>query len=409
MSTQRVTASPVIIVDDGELTDVRQLLAGFAVGFREEKSLERVTEAAACDLLVTSAPRALASRTGGPAGAGPPCRLHVVVYDTISRTVHRVLAQSGCDVVIGRPVHPAVFRLLLEHAIYSGPERRRRGRAAMLAPVKLKFGRRVREATLIQLSVRGCGLVSGVEAAVGQDLEVIFPPELTGGVRLGLAGRVLAVGAPVSSDGPGHRIAVGFGSSDVAERKLLVDVMKRHALGFPGRAASPTAAPRSGAIEAAPAETTVELADAVPDLADAAAELADAAQGDSTADSDPRAGPRKLYPRRVLAAGFGETRMLIGRDLSLGGMRVRPVPGLQLGDEFKIALYGSGEHAALVLKAVVARDDGWAGLVLHFRDVKGRPAAGLAALVEELPASRAAKGAEARAPGVVVSEILEDG
>ena len=88
-------------------------------------------------------------------------------------------------------------------------------------------------------------------------------------------------------------------------------------------------------------------------------------------------------------------------------MRVRPVAGLQLGDEFKLALYGGGDHPALVIRAAVARDDGGDGLVLHFRDVAGPAAAGLAKLVETLPAVAGEKEAGAQAPGVVVSEILE--
>jgi hypothetical protein len=99
--------------------------------------------------------------------------------------------------------------------------------------------------------------------------------------------------------------------------------------------------------------------------------------------------------------------MLIGRDLSLGGMRVRPVPGLQLGDEFKLALYAGGAHSALVVKAVVARDDGGDGLVLTFPDVAGPAAAELTKLVDTLPTTVDERAADSPAPGVIVSEILE--
>jgi hypothetical protein len=127
----------------------------------------------------------------------------------------------------------------------------------------------------------------------------------------------------------------------------------------------------------------------------------------AASDSDRRARPRKLFARRVLAAAAGGTQVLIGRDLSAVGMRVRPVPGLQVGDELKLALYGNGEHPALVLEAVVIRDDGWDGLALHFRDVGASAAAELERLVRSLPAERAARRARERAPGVVVSEIIE--
>jgi len=119
----------------------------------------------------------------------------------MSRTLRRVLAQSGCDVVIGRPVHPAVLNLLVSHALYSGPERRTLRRAAMAAAVKLCVDRNAREATLVQLSLRGCGLASSQSVEIGQNVEVTLPPELTGGEALTLAGHVVAAGSAASDGG----------------------------------------------------------------------------------------------------------------------------------------------------------------------------------------------------------------
>jgi len=390
MSTLSTAHSPVIIDDDGELADVRRLLAQLDVGYREETSLGSVTEDVSCGLLITSARRALAPGGGGATGAHPSCKLHAVVYDTMSRTLRRVLTQSGCDVVIGRPVHAAVLHLLVAHALYSGPERRNLGRAAMAAPVRLRIDQRLREATLVQLSVRGCGVVSSENAEIGQDVEVILPTELTGGEALALAGRVLASGSFSADEGRSRDIAVGFRSPHAALRNVLQDVMDRHSLGTtttPRGASRPSRAPAE-----APEAKTAALADG---------------EGERAASgADERSGPRKLFPRRVVAAAAGGTQVLIGRDLSVGGMRVRPVPGLQLGDEFKLALYGSGEQSSLVLEAVVVRDDGWDGLVLHFRDVGASVAAELERLVGSLPAALETEGVGGRAPGVVVSEII---
>lgn len=393
------TSSPVILIDDGELADVRQLLAQQGVGYREERSLESLAEDASCGLLITSARRALASGKGGAAGAHLPCKLHVVVYDAMSQTLRRVLEQSGCDVVIARPVQPAVLRLLVSHALYSGPERRNLGRAAMAAPVTLCVDRRPREATLVQLSLRGCGLVTDESLEIGQDVEVTFPTELTGGEELTIAGQVLATSASADA-GRSCDIAVRFRSPHAVVRKILHEVMSRHSLGSTAKPAghSPPA-PAEASFEA-PVESSGSAEAVCPDEGD---------EGDESVASgaDQRSGPRKLFPRRVLATAGGGTQVLIGRDLSEGGMRVRPVPGLQLGDEFKLALYGNDGEPTLVLKAVVSRDDGWDGLVLQFRDVGPSAAAKLARLVESLPAARATKGRGAREPGVVVSEIVE--
>jgi len=88
-------------------------------------------------------------------------------------------------------------------------------------------------------------------------------------------------------------------------------------------------------------------------------------------------------------------------------MRVRPIEGLRVGDEFKLALYADGGDEALVLEAEVSRDHGWDGLVLQFQRVTPETRRRLERIVESLPAVRPGKGAGARAPGLLVSEILE--
>jgi hypothetical protein len=124
---------------------------------------------------------------------------------------------------------------------------------------------------------------------------------------------------------------------------------------------------------------------------------------------DERGGPRKLFAGRVVAAGGGHSGVMIGRDLSVGGMRVRPVAGLRVGDEFKLALYDDGDGAAMVVDAVVLRDDGWDGMVLRFRQPPREIRRRLEELVASLPASRPESGTRSRASGVLVSEILETG
>jgi hypothetical protein len=125
------------------------------------------------------------------------------------------------------------------------------------------------------------------------------------------------------------------------------------------------------------------------------------------ADDERLDGPRKSFTRRVPAAGAGITHMLIGCDLSPGGMRVRPEPDLELGDELKLAVYGRPGQPAIMLKAVVARDEGEDGLVLRFHDVPGSIAARLDQIVADLPElpGESPAGSPPQ-PGVVVSEIL---
>jgi hypothetical protein len=241
------------------------------------------------------------------------------------------------------------------------------------APVELRVDGQTRPATLVQLSLRGCGLSTQEAVQIGSEIQLTFPPELTGGNPLQASGPVLSVQELES--GP-HQIAVAFRLLEVASRRVLNDIMERHGNGAelrPRRAAS------------APA----------------------AASANSEAEGERRGAVRKSFTQRVLAAGAGISHMLIGRDLSSGGMRVRPEPDLELGDEIRLAVYGRRGQPAIMLKAVVTRDDGDDGLVLRFRDVPTSIAARLEQIVAELPTLPIeSPDASPAQPGVVVSEIL---
>ena len=80
-------------------------------------------------------------------------------------------------------------------------------------------------------------------------------------------------------------------------------------------------------------------------------------------DGERRASERTPYGRRVITRGAGRPRVLIGRDLSSGGMRVADGDGLEIGAEVQIALHAGGAIPPLVVEArVVHQEHGEAGL-----------------------------------------------
>jgi hypothetical protein len=108
----------------------------------------------------------------------------------------------------------------------------------------------------------------------------------------------------------------------------------------------------------------------------------------------------------VLASPRGGTaRVLIGRDLSSGGMRVAPDSDLGVGDDFKLVVYGPAGAAPLLLRARVTRDDGSAGCVLSFRELPPETAAELQRWTELLPSPAGPDGAST---GSIVSERVDD-
>src|SRR5262249_61657001 len=103
------------------------------------------------------------------------------------------------------------------------------------------------------------------------------------------------------------------------------------------------------------------------------------------APRDRRRFPRVHYERRVIAAAEAAMhRMLIGHDLSVGGMRVERNPELQVGQRLRIALYDAARETPVVVEAVVARDDGPHGLALHVEQIDDDIATRLENLVATL-------------------------
>ena len=372
---------PVVIADDGELSDIRALLSELGVEFvsRTDAAGKRREEAELAPLLITTPRYAVTVNQAVPNSSA----LVVVVFDEISRTLRGALERSGCDFVVQRPVHTAAFRLLVIHALYRGPERRRQKRAAIAAPVKFKLARRSVQATLMQLSARGCGLVCSRDVDRGSAIQLTLPRELTGGKSLVLPGRVVAV----DRDAQGvSNLSVAFDPVSAVAKRMLHQVMKTNAL---GSAALPSGHPGSPALPSARPGASTVSAPLTP----------------TTSKAERRRSQRKRFSQRILAGGGGSSQVLIGCDLSTGGMRVAPNPDLALGDELKLALYGGAGRPPVMLKALVVRgdEDGW---VLEFRDMSPEAVAKLEQVVASLP-QLATSSDQSPGAGTVVSEIVD--
>ena len=62
-------------------------------------------------------------------------------------------------------------------------------------------------------------------------------------------------------------------------------------------------------------------------------------------------------------------RVILGRDLSVEGMRAVSIPDLPVGTELELAIYGVSGAEPVLLKAVVARDDGELGTIFRFTEM----------------------------------------
>jgi hypothetical protein len=107
----------------------------------------------------------------------------------------------------------------------------------------------------------------------------------------------------------------------------------------------------------------------------------------------------------VIALGEESARVLLGRDLSPGGMRVEANSKLDVGAEVQIALHVCSGQDPLVVSARVERDDGPEGLVLQFLGLSGGEVSYLRDMLNCLPELTACSEGDENVP-LVVSEIL---
>ncbi|MDJ0853075.1 MAG: PilZ domain-containing protein [Myxococcota bacterium] len=361
------TPDPVLIVDDGELNDVRDLLNELEVEYLEANGFSAPGLPEAVSLMITNGRHALAEQPK------PRSEIHLVVYDSASRTVRKLLERAGCDLLLERPVSPHTMALVAAQALYAGPERRRAPRVVVSAPVKLQTRGRPRNATLVQLSLRGCGVVTDQDLKIGQEIKVLMQKNLTGGETLEASGPVLSLDA-ADNDLRQRRVSMSFRLMSGPSRRVVSAIMNEF----------------GSSAEIRPRTATVQNPGPLPE----------------PKPGERRSSPRKRFTRRILAAGDGTSHLLIGRDLSAGGMRVRPDNELALGDELKLAIHGLPGLPAVMVKAVVARDDGDDGMLLRFSGVPASIAARLEKIIDALPTMPVGKRPSSR-PGVLVSEIIE--
>jgi hypothetical protein len=273
------------------------------------------------------------------AGAGEPC-----------------VGTPGVDLVMRRPVDGAALRLLVSHLVGPGYERRLGRRVALDVRVRLLAGLRPRSARLVELSPGGALVRCAGNVRVGGPVALWLPAGLGAAFPCLLPARALRVRSEPSGE---QWVSLAFTWLSLAAQSRLRRLLRAYD-DTPGWRSEPEA----------PAER----------------------RGDT----------RHAYPRRVIGHGSLRPLVLIGRDLSFGGMRVDPSPELPLGSGLQVALHVRAGTTPLVLRARVQRDDGERGLFLRFEDVSAAQRDYLDGMLALLPA------VDAEGRGVVVSQLVDE-
>ncbi len=362
----------ILLLHDNELVDVRGLLNDLAIKVVERSgSLTDVDLRTKWDLIIASQKRISAFEKGAKIRKAT----RIAVIDNDSRTLRSMLRRLGVDYVVARPVHAAALRLLVLHCVYRGPERRRLTRVSVGAKVQVRVGLFRKDVILADLSLHGCRLVCEKPIKAGTKIKLTIPPEMAVGKGFSLPVRALRTAA-AADPGQGYVVAGAFHSLTPALGQRLRKVFEAYRNG-PARL--------SGA--------TIDMVSQLPD---------------SGEPPERRTAPRKGYEKHVVTVTDEATRVLLCRDISIGGMRVEPNDSLVPGDDLIVAIHIRSRAEPLVVNTRVSRDDGEKGLVLEFHDLSNESEVYLNKMVHLLPMLGVkAAGQDANQPGMLISEIVE--
>lgn len=423
-SKQSVNPRAVVIATGNELAAVTALLDELAVPTEiwTERALPMPNDLEGAGLVVVLGRRLIDS--GAPVLSLWPRTIAVV--DDMSRTLAAHLNRLGVKLIVRRPIHARTLRLVLLHEIYRGPERRRKKRILIGHPIRVGGGLFKQKGTLLELSPGGARVELPSAPKIGTEIKLMLGKELTHGKPLRLQARVVRCIRPSGEKG---RVEAEIGVQLVNPRasepvvRAILERFSRGPASWQGNAGATAAgrvaenAPASAPAGAPPASAETATTSAEPPTATSSADASATrpapaddpgpieeidpessarrlppmrrmesvptpAQASEAAAPEPceatddtgdgaerRQDPRIPYERRVVALGEEAARVLVGRDLSAGGMRIDATDAVEIGDVLKVALHCGDEMEPVVVVARADRYDGDAGIVLRFRDL----------------------------------------
>lgn len=368
----------ILLERDGELSTFAGILEELGLEVdRRASGLPDADEFGSVCLIVASAQRLLESSP--PHLSSWPMTI-VVVQDS-SKTLSAHLHRIGASMILRRHIHPQALRLLLLHCVYYGPERRIRKRTPVGYPIRVGAGFFKTKATLLELSPSGARIEMSKMPEVGTQLRVHLGKDLTRGRSVRLETKVMRrIDKPFTAD-QGHP-EVGLALLNSEEHSQTIQaILDRFADGPAAwRSAKATSTPKVAdeCLEPKPSEedcgvpeslgtSRVDETDESPTILDDANQ-----QSIDTGSEERRSQTRVPYNRRLVALDQEAARVLVGCDLSSGGMRVASNTSVQIDDVLRIALHCGTQMEPLVVMARALRDDGEDGLVLRFEDLDER-------------------------------------
>lgn len=377
----------VLVLDDGELHGVRQALDALGVEFVHRKGRELAPgviagSALARRLLIATWKYAIqVTVPGGVEASCDEAPIRICVHHQDFLPMRRRMREMGVDYLLHTHVSGEVLQLLLMQLLHPGAERRAQGRLPLGLQATYRVGSEVQKGTLLELSEAAARIRVRHELSIGTELELYLPAELNQAGTPPIACRV-TLSRSTRGEDPTLLLELLEPASDAT--LAIAEILAGDRLGT-----------RITRLREAPhrERPPENPAGGVPETVTRSSEAA-GGTGRESAGPDPetiptqedrRRNPRGEYQTEIQALSPTSTGVILGHDLSIEGMRVAPLEGLELGTRLTLALQRGGRRDPVVVDAEVAREDGDRGLWLRFTNLAAARAQELEVLICELP------------------------
>ena len=415
-TTASTSPAGILLVDDGELDEVAKVLESEGLAYERLRGGAIPAEIAPPrELLIITPRRVERVRRGSPSDASPGRPLRIIAVEEDSPPMRRRLRRAGLHLLVRLPADAEIWRLLIARALYQGSERRDEKRVAVGSRVAIDAAARTSAAEgstiLVDLSNRGCRLQTRESFSIGDPVAFTLPADHETGSNdepFTLRGNVRRIATKAGSDESMLAVVFDADMSDESRTRLTALINRwasgPDSVGEAPEMISPAIPPCQ--LPSLPELTLDDETDPpIPARSEIRVELAETAKNSGAGR---RTQARGRYESEIVAGSEDGPVVLIGRDLSAGGMRIERIGLLKLGDRFRVALHGPGLGDPFVVDAEITRDDGQEGFALVFDGVDPATATELEKLVACLPDVESLEAGEIGGLGAILSEILFD-
>ena len=417
----------MLVLDDGELDHIHRMLKRLGADYvrLQNRQIRKVVEKPR-DLLISSCERTLEMPELEASEDTPLEPVWVCVHGQDFLPLRERLRGLGVHFLVHAALDQESLRLFLLQLLYSGPNQRKQLRLPLgdriecgVVDAELEMGK------LVDLTSGMGRIISPSVAEPGATMRIVLPESLGGKEKLELQGPVLRSAECESLAGqPAFSILVRFDGLEGEARDQVDRLVAGEQIGTrvtpladrplwdPGAFTpeQPAEVPLRKP-EAATPEPSAEVPLRKPEAPtpEPSAEVQKPLTQEETAPATSlQRLPRWQYHKRVDVLDFDDmdaSQTALGRDLSLGGVRIAGHSELELGAEVTLALYSGPREEPLVLEATVLRDDGEGGVALVFNSVSDSQMRTLERMCSSLPPLESLSGGGEEPERVVVAQV----